>query len=185
MNCRFKFIMTTLFNKTTVLCTAVVLLSMFASGAFSSGIAPSSPSASASAFSIKKMKVTAYCPCVKCCGGGPGIIGFFKELFNVGNGSKICADGKPVSIGAVAADKKYPFGTVIKIPGYPLGTVRDRGSAITGESLDVFFETHEEAIQWGVRHLEVTIYPKQMMSVSPTTSDTDYGIPPFKLTPTP
>jgi len=51
----------------------------------------------------------------------------------------------------VAAD--WPFGTRLRIPGYGVATVEDRGGAIKGQRLDVLFQTHEEALAWGVRWL--------------------------------
>ncbi len=36
--------------------------------------------------------------------------------------------------------------------------VLDRGGVIKGHRLDVLFPTHEAAMQWGVRRLEVTIW---------------------------
>jgi 3D (Asp-Asp-Asp) domain-containing protein len=46
------------------------------------------------------------------------------------------------------------------IPGYSNSQpvkVLDRGGAIKGNRLDVFFATHEEALEWGVQYLEVKI----------------------------
>ena len=60
----------------------------------------------------------------------------------------------------VAADKKYPFGTEMCIPGYKNGEVvkvLDRGGVIRGNRLDVFFNSHQEALEWGVRYLDVKI----------------------------
>ncbi len=59
--------------------------------------------------------------------------------------------------GTIAADTKYyPFGTRIYVPGYGWGVVTDRGSAIKGPSrLDLYFESHQEALEWGRRHVEV------------------------------
>jgi len=95
------------------------------------------------------MEVTAYCPCVKCC--GPEAQG-------------VAASGKPVSYNDgkfVAADtKKYGFGTKLTIPGYGDGRaveVIDRGGAIKGNKLDVFFPTHTEALQWGRQKVAVTV----------------------------
>lgn len=61
--------------------------------------------------------------------------------------------------GTIAADTKYyPFGTRMYVPGYGWGVVEDRGSAIKGPTrLDLFFESHQEALQWGRRHVEVKI----------------------------
>ncbi len=36
--------------------------------------------------------------------------------------------------------------------------VLDRGGVIKGHRLDVLFPTHEAAMQWGVRRLEVTVW---------------------------
>ena len=94
------------------------------------------------------MEVTAYCPCKKCC--GPDAAG-------------ITASGKLVSQNAgqfVAADARLPFHTKLIIPGYAGGQpvpVLDRGGAIKGYKLDVFFPTHEQALQWGRRTLPVTL----------------------------
>jgi 3D (Asp-Asp-Asp) domain-containing protein len=94
----------------------------------------------------RRMVVTAYCPCTECCGP---------------NARGITASGRPVSANGgrfVAADTDLPFGTLLLIPGYNDGRpteVLDRGGAIKGNRLDVYFPTHEEAKRWGVRRLEV------------------------------
>jgi 3D (Asp-Asp-Asp) domain-containing protein len=94
------------------------------------------------------MTVTAYCPCRKCC--GPAARG-------------VTASGEPVSHNRgrfVAADRSIPFGTRISIPGYHGGIavpVTDRGGAITGRRLDVYFPTHAAARAWGVRRVVVKI----------------------------
>lgn len=94
----------------------------------------------------RRMIVTAYCPCTECCGP---------------NARGITASGRPVSANGgkfVAADRDLPFGTLLVIPGYNDGRpteVLDRGGAIRGDRLDVFFPTHEQARRWGVRRLHV------------------------------
>lgn len=88
--------------------------------------------------------VTAYCPCKKCC--GPRACG-------------ITASGAPVSANHglfVAADRTIPFGTRISIPGYANGDgvpVLDRGGAIRQGRLDVYFPTHQAALNWGRKTL--------------------------------
>ena len=59
--------------------------------------------------------------------------------------------------GTLAADTRYyPFGTRFYIPGYGYGVVEDRGSAIKGpHRLDLYFDSHERALQWGRKTLEV------------------------------
>lgn len=61
--------------------------------------------------------------------------------------------------GTIAADTKYyPFGTRIYVPGYGWGTVTDRGGAIKGPTrIDIFYNSHEEALKWGRRRVQVII----------------------------
>ncbi len=61
--------------------------------------------------------------------------------------------------GTIAADTHYyPFGTRMYVPGYGWGVVSDRGSAIRGpDHIDLYFESHDAALQWGRRRLPVTI----------------------------
>ena len=96
---------------------------------------------------IMKMVVTAYCPCTKCCGE---------------NAAGITASGKLVDYNDghfVAADPSLHFGTKVIIPGYASSSVevQDRGGAIKGNHIDVFFPTHEEALQWGKQTLNVIV----------------------------
>ena len=97
-----------------------------------------------------KMRVTAYCPCPKCCG-----------KYSDG----VTANGHVISQGDrfVAADRRFAFDTEMVIPGYNNSKtvkVYDRGGAIKGNRLDVFFNTHAEALQWGIQYLDVKIHSK-------------------------
>jgi 3D (Asp-Asp-Asp) domain-containing protein len=92
------------------------------------------------------MKVTAYCPCPKCC--------------NRWSIHKTTASGHKIRKGDkfVAASPEIPFGTMLSISGYNEGRpvpVLDRGGAIKGNHIDVFFDKHEMALNWGVQWLEV------------------------------
>lgn len=61
--------------------------------------------------------------------------------------------------GTIAADTRhYPFGTRMYVPGYGWGVVADRGSAIKGpHRIDLYFESHREALGWGRKKLKVQI----------------------------
>lgn len=87
--------------------------------------------------------VTAYCPCEKCCGEWAD--GFF-------------ANGTPVGGLAIAADGSIPFGTKINVPGYELAMVKDRGFAITKGRLDLYFDKHQTALNWGNQVLVCEIF---------------------------
>jgi len=90
-------------------------------------------------------EVTAYCPCEKCCGKfADGTTASGRVIFK---GDKFCA-----------ADKSIPFGTMITIPDYGTVPVLDRGGAITGSRIDVFFPDHQQALNWGRRKMTVKIW---------------------------
>ena len=58
-----------------------------------------------------------------------------------------------------------PFYTEMLIPGYSNSKpvkVLDRGGAIKGNRLDVFYATHQEALEWGVKYLDVKIRRKNL-----------------------
>lgn len=98
----------------------------------------------------RRMLVTAYCPCAKCCGKhADGMTAAGYSVFT--NGGKL-----------VAADPRVlPFGSLIAVPGYAdakVVPVLDSGKDIKGNRLDVLFHSHRNAREWGTRWVEVTIY---------------------------
>jgi 3D (Asp-Asp-Asp) domain-containing protein len=71
----------------------------------------------------------------------------------------VTATGEKARPGTIAADtKRYPFGTVMYVPGYGYGRVMDRGSAIKGEHIDLYFKHHKDALEWGKQQKPVTIW---------------------------
>jgi len=62
------------------------------------------------------------------------------------------------STGIVAVDPKViKLGTRLYIDGYGYATAMDVGSSIKGNRVDLFFETREEALNWGRRSVEVFV----------------------------
>lgn len=86
-------------------------------------------------------KVTAYCACAKCCGKTNGI---------TASGVKATANH------TIAAPSTFAFGTKVVINGTTY-VVEDRGGAIQGNRIDVYMNSHEEALRWGVRYLQLDI----------------------------
>jgi 3D (Asp-Asp-Asp) domain-containing protein len=80
------------------------------------------------------------------------------------------ADGQTATLHSVEANGGFlvaadtdllPFGTMLSIAGYNDGKVvpvLDRGGAIKGNRLDLLFPSHEAALQWGVKTLDVVIW---------------------------
>lgn len=68
------------------------------------------------------------------------------------------ASGIMPKVGVVAADTSIiPMKTRLYIEGYGHATVLDRGSAIKGNRIDLFFNTKEEALKWGRRWVKVYV----------------------------
>ena len=99
---------------------------------------------------VLRMKVSAYCPCKKCCGK--------------------YADGKTsrgrnawTTLGVAAAPKLLPYGTELGIPGIGTRVIDDTGGAMRQSAkkgiyhIDVRFHNHQEAINFGVKWLDVKI----------------------------
>ena len=89
----------------------------------------------------KIFKVTAYCSCAKCCG---------KKTGRTASGTQATAGH------TVAASGQFAFGTKLIINGKEY-TVEDRGGAIQGNRIDIYMNSHAEAIAWGVKYLPVQV----------------------------
>lgn len=65
------------------------------------------------------------------------------------------ASGNPPVAGHTIACNALPFGTQIMIDGI-VYTVEDTGATPYGDAwIDIYFDTHEEALQWGEQVKEV------------------------------
>ncbi|GIO38589.1 hypothetical protein J41TS12_34500 [Paenibacillus antibioticophila] len=76
------------------------------------------------------------------------------------SGVKVRRDKDTIS--TIAADLKvFPIGTVLYIPGYGYGIVADKGSAIKGNKIDLYFKTTKQVFkEWGKKEVEVQIIRK-------------------------
>ena len=90
---------------------------------------------------LGKFKVTAYCSCSICCGKSNGI---------TASGTKATANH------TIAASSQFAMGTKLKING-TIYTVEDRGGAINGNKIDIYMDSHSQALAWGVRYLNVEL----------------------------
>lgn len=85
------------------------------------------------------------------------------------NKSGICADDTPTITatgsvakrGIIAVDPdEIPYGTEVHVPGYGIASAEDTGYLICASdeiAIDILVDTYEEAMQWGVRYLDVIL----------------------------
>ena len=91
---------------------------------------------------LGEYELTAYCACSYCCGKDDGIT----------------ASGTKVKQGRTVANNALPFGTELVINGNTY-IVEDRGNpeVMTDRTIDVFFDSHDEAKVFGRQTAEVYI----------------------------
>ncbi len=86
-------------------------------------------------------EATAYCSCVKCCGKSDGIT----------------KSGVKVHQGTLAVDPRViPLGTKVYIEGMGWFVAEDTGN-FSGNRVDIYMKTHEEALQFGRKKIKVMI----------------------------
>ncbi len=96
------------------------------------------------------MKVTAYSPDARSCGDSADGLTATMHHVSTNGGALVAADTTVL-----------PYGSMLSVPGYDEGRivpVLDCGGAIKGDHIDVLFPTHEEAMEWGVKMLPVTVW---------------------------
>lgn len=105
-------------------------------------------------WSLGEFKITAYCPCEKCCGYWATV----RPTDENGEPIVYTASGKIAVQGvSVAADTSIlPFGTVLVIGGHEY-TVQDRGGMVKGNHVDIYFDSHEAAKEWGTQYMEIFV----------------------------
>ena len=111
------------------------------------------------------MTVTGYCDCGACCGWERSWLRLGRPVYSSGPNKGepkavgVTASGTETRHGTAAVDRaRYPFGTVFHVPGYGYARAEDTGGAIKGDSLDLWFPTHEAAKRWGRRTLQVKVW---------------------------
>ena len=103
---------------------------------------------------LGNFKLTAYCSCGKCCGSWAAD----RPLDDNGNEIVYTASGAVAQAGrTIAVDPGViPYGTQVSINGRAY-VAEDCGGAINGNRIDVYFNTHDEALEFGVQYADVYI----------------------------
>lgn len=110
--------------------------------------------------SVMQVKATAYCLCKKCCGKSPDNprYGYTASGLRIvpGTGMKVIAVDTSV----------VPLGTNVYVEGlygagnYGYAVAADTGSAIKNMKIDLYMDTHEQALSWGVKTVNLYILDK-------------------------
>lgn len=92
---------------------------------------------------VEKYKITAYCPCAKCCG---------KFADGITSTGAVATAGRTIAVDP----EVIPYGSIVVIDGNEY-VAEDCGGAIKGNRIDMFFNTHAEALEYGVQNKQVVI----------------------------
>lgn len=94
---------------------------------------------------LGEFKITAYCPCSKCCGEWADGLTY--------------TDTVATESRTIAVDPDViPLGSVVEINGDEY-IAEDIGGAIKDNRIDIFFSTHDDALEWGVQYYEIFLIP--------------------------
>lgn len=105
-------------------------------------ITPVSTESKYEACYLGKFEITAYCHCAKCCGKSDGI---------TASGTKTTADR------TIAVDPRIiPLGSKILIDG-KIYVAEDVGGGIKGNHIDIYFPSHQAALNFGRQYKDVNL----------------------------
>lgn len=93
--------------------------------------------------SLGEFVITAYCPCEKCCG---------KYADGMTASGTAATEGRTCAVDP----EVIPLGTEIEIDGVKY-VAEDVGGAIKGRRIDICFNDHRSAVQYGVKCKEVYV----------------------------
>lgn len=97
--------------------------------------------------SLGTYTITAYCPCERCCGKDPS-----DPLYGITATGAMATEGRTIAVDP----EVIAYGTTVYIDGQAY-VAEDCGGGIRGRQIDMFFDSHEDALQWGVQEREVWI----------------------------
>jgi 3D (Asp-Asp-Asp) domain-containing protein len=102
---------------------------------------------SLSTYKVEEYELTAYCPCEICCGKYSDGITYSGTHATYGR--------------TIAVDPKViPIGSTVYIDGIGIRIAEDIGGAIDGKHIDIYFDNHEDALDFGVQNANVIILEK-------------------------
>lgn len=96
---------------------------------------------------IGQFDLSFYCPCEKCVGK--------KKIVRTASGTK------PKANYTIAVDTRIiPLGSILYIEGFGYFIAQDTGSAIKGNRIDIFVDSHQQALKLGRKKANVFLLKK-------------------------
>lgn len=90
---------------------------------------------------LGEFKVTAYCPCSACCGDWADGLTYTET---------VATESRTIAVDP----EVIPLGSTVEINGSEY-IAEDIGGAIKDNRIDVFFNSHQDALEWGVQYHDI------------------------------
>lgn len=110
---------------------------------------------------LGRFVLTAYCSCIDCCGE----YALNRPIDENGNEIVYGSIGVRLTAGiSIAVDPRViPYNSNVIINGHTY-TAHDTGSAVNGYHIDVYFNNHQEALNFGVQYADVYLVKNENYS---------------------
>ena len=90
---------------------------------------------------LGEFKITAYCPCSACCGDWADGLTYTET---------VATESRTIAVDP----EVIPLGSTVEINGSEY-IAEDIGGAIKDNRIDVFFNSHQDALEWGVQYHDI------------------------------
>ena len=98
---------------------------------------------------LGEFKITAYCACEKCCGKYAS--GYTSIGAKATQGRTIAVDPNVI-----------PYGSIVEINGHEY-VAEDCGGAIKQNRIDIYFDSHQDALNYGVQYHDVYLIESEVI----------------------
>lgn len=118
---------------------------------------------------ILEVTATAYCPgtaeagCPIDARGASQCTGFYNDGYTATGIRAVAGDGSKANPHLIAVDPAViPLKSLVYIEGYGFARAEDTGSAIKGKSIDLLFQKHKDAWNFGRQKLKIYLLPESV-----------------------
>jgi 3D (Asp-Asp-Asp) domain-containing protein len=118
---------------------------------------------------VLEVTATAYCPgtaeagCPIDARGASQCTGFYNDGYTATGIRAVAGDGSKANPHLIAVDPAViPLKSLVYIEGYGFARAEDTGSAIKGKSIDLLFQKHKDAWNFGRKKLKIYLLPESV-----------------------
>ena len=118
---------------------------------------------------VMEVTATAYCPGTAAAGcpidarGASQCTGFYNDGYTATGVPAVAGDGSKANPHLIAVDPAViPLKSLVYMEGYGFARAEDTGSAIKGKAIDLLFQKHKDAWNFGRQKLKIYLLPESV-----------------------